>query len=291
MRARNSHRTQLSHLLEHPLQFRPRAEKECVAMFQAVVNAVPIGVLIAIVVGLVVGVTLLGVWLIRRAVPMTAEGFDAEVSSQMLGVVASMFGLVLAFVVVLAFQGYDDAEASVRQEADGISQIVRDSRAFPPTDQANVRAASGAYVRAVVEDEWPQLRDGHGSARASMAIDNLYLALQRVQPVTAAASVFYQDAVDCLDAILSARRARLADADGGLSAPLVGLVILGSFVILGYAILVGSRSVAFHMAGASAIALVLGFSVVILMAYNFPYSGSLAIDPAPFRSGVLTQYF
>ena len=45
------------------------------------------------------------------------------------------------------------------------------------------------------------------------------------------------------------------------------------------------------MVGAGAIALVLGFSVVILMAYNFPYSGSLAIDSAPFRSGVLAQYF
>ena len=56
-----SHRAQVSHLLEHSLQLRPRAEKECVAMFQAVVNAVPIGVLIVIVVGLVVGVTLLGV--------------------------------------------------------------------------------------------------------------------------------------------------------------------------------------------------------------------------------------
>ena len=260
-------------------------------MFHAVVNAVPFSVLIVIVVGLVVGVTLLGVWLVRRAVPLTAEGFDAEVSSQMLGVVASMFGLILAFVVVIAFQGYDDAEASVRQEADGISQIVRDSRAFTPTDQANVSAASGAYVRAVVEDEWPQLRDGHGSTRASTAIDNLYLALQRVQPATAAASVFYEDAVGRLDDILSARRARLADVDGGLSAPLAGLVILGSFVILGYAILVGSRSVAFHMVGAGAIALVLGFSVVILMAYNFPYSGSLAVDPTPFQSGVLSQYF
>ena len=98
-----------------------------------------------------------------------------------------------------------------------------------------------------------------------------------------------QDAVGRLNDVLSARRARLADADGGLSAPLVGLVILGSFVILGYAILVGSRSAGFHMVGASAIALVLGFSVVILMAYNFPYSGSLAVDPAPFRSGVLLE--
>jgi hypothetical protein len=260
-------------------------------LFQAVVNAVPIGVLIMIVVGLVVGVTLFGVWLVRRVVPSTAEGFDAEVSSQMLGVVASLFGLVLAFVVVLAFQAYDDAGASVRQEADGISQIVRDSRAFTPTDQAIVSAASGGYVRAVVEDEWPQLRSGHSSPRASTAMDDLYLALQRVQPATAAASVFYQDAVGRLDDILSARRARLADADGGLSAPIVGLVIVGSVVILGYAILVGSRSAAFHMVGASMIALVLSFSVVILLAYDFPYSGSLAIDPAPFQSGVLAQYF
>ncbi len=142
----------------------------------------------------------------------------------------------------------------------------------------------------MVEDEWPQLRDGHGSTRASTAIDNLYLALQRVQPATAAASVFYQDAVGRLNDVLSARRDRLADADGGLSAPLVALVILGLFVILGYAILVGSRSAAFHMVSASSIAL-LGFSVVILMVYNFPYSGSLAIDPAPFQSGVLPQYF
>src|SRR3954454_15115211 len=203
----------------------------------------------------------------------------------MLGVVASLFGLVLAFVVVLAFQAYDDAGASVRQEADGISQIVRDSRAFTPTDQAIVSAASGGYVRAVVEDEWPQLRSGHSSPRASTAMDDLYLALQRVQPATAAASVFYQDAVGRLDDILSARRARLADADGGLSAPTVGLVIVGSVVILGYAILVGSRSAAFHMVGATMIALVLSFSVVILLAYDLPYSGSLAIDPAPFQSG------
>src|SRR3954453_15735869 len=109
------------------------------------VNAVPIGVLIVIIVGLVVAVTLLGVWLVRRAVPLTAEGFDAEVSSQMLGIVASMFGLVLAFAVVLAFQGYAGAEAGVPQEADGTPQIVRDTRAFPPMDKANVSAASGAY--------------------------------------------------------------------------------------------------------------------------------------------------
>ncbi len=152
-------------------------------------------------------------------------------------------------------------------------------------------AACGAYARAVVYDEWPQLRHGGSSARAAAAVDNLYRALQQVKPATAAASVFYQDAVGRLNDILSARRNRLADASGGLSAPIVGLIVIGSVVILGYASLVGSRSAVFHAIGAGAIALVVGFSLVVLIAYNYPYGGSLAIGAAPYRSGVLAQYF
>ena len=79
-------------------------------VFLSLVNAVPIGALVVIVVALVVGLTLLGVRLARRIVPATRDGFDAEVSlPALLGVVATLFGLLLAFVVVLTFQAYGDA--------------------------------------------------------------------------------------------------------------------------------------------------------------------------------------
>ena len=61
-------------------------------MFLSLVNAVPIGALVVIVVALVVGLTLLGVRLVRRRVPATWDGCDAEVSSQLLGGVAPRFG-------------------------------------------------------------------------------------------------------------------------------------------------------------------------------------------------------
>lgn len=260
-------------------------------MFLSLVNAVPIGALVAVVVVLVVGLVLLGVRLVRRLVPATKDGFDAEVSSQLLGVVATLFGLLLAFVVVLTFQAYGDAGATSRQEAGGIAEILRDSHAFSPADRAAVSAASGTYVRAVVDDEWPKLRNGGGSARAAAAINNLYRAMQQVKPTTAAASAFYEDAVGGLNDVLSARRSRLADAEGGLSAPIVGLILLGSVVILGYTSLVGSRSAFFHTVGAGAIALLIVFSLVVLIAYNYPFSGSLAIGTTPYRSGILAQYF
>ena len=94
--------------------------------------------------------------------------------------------------------------------------------------------------------------------------------------------------------------ARLAGAGAGLLAAAglrllrsvgVALVLVGSLVILGYVVLVGSRSTAFHMIGASAIAVVLGFTLMVLLAYNYPYSGSVAIDSEPFREGILGEFF
>lgn len=260
-------------------------------MLRGVVDNVPTALLVLIGVGLVVGLVALGVWLVRRYIPATREGFDAEVSSQLLGVVATLFGLLLAFVVVLAFQAYSDADDNARQEADALAQIVRDSGAFPAADRTRVQAAVGRYVRTVINEEWELLRDGKFSRKAGEAMEGLYAAMETVRPQTAAGHAFYDDSVRRLNDALAARRNRVSDASGGLSALLVGMLFLGSLLILGYAILVGSKSAAFHLIGAGAIAVVLGFSLVMLVVYDYPYSGGLAIDPGPFREGVLARFF
>ena len=82
-------------------------------MLRGTVDAVPMWLLLIAVVAAIVGVVLLLVWLVRRLVPSVAEGFDAEVASQMLGVVAALFGLLLAFIIVIAYQNYGDTQSSV----------------------------------------------------------------------------------------------------------------------------------------------------------------------------------
>ena len=108
---------------------------------------------------------LLLVWSIRRLVPAIAEGFDAEVSSQMLGVVAALFGLLLAFIIVIAYENYSDAQSNVTGEADALAAIVRDSGAFQPTERDRVRASIGAYVQTVVDEEWPRMREATTARR------------------------------------------------------------------------------------------------------------------------------
>ena len=97
----------------------------------------------------------------------------------MLGVVASLLGLLLAFVIVIEYQNFGGAQDNVGQEADSLAAITRDSHALAPADGARVRAAIGTYVRAVVDDEWPRLRDGHDSAQAWSDVNRVYAALPR----------------------------------------------------------------------------------------------------------------
>lgn len=256
-------------------------------MLRGVVNGVPLVLLMLAVVVLAAGVVLLAVWAVRRYVPATREGFDAEVSSQMLGVVAAMFGLLLAFVIVIAYQNFGDTETSVNQEADALAAIVRDSQAFGDPDASRVRQAVGTYIQIVVDEEWPRMRHGADSPRAWEAIGGVFAALQAVEPSSPAAVAFYDDSVRHLNTALEARRDRLADAGGGLPWVLAVLLGVGAVIILGYAVLVGSTSFWFHTVGAGTIAIVIGLSLVVLLSLSYPFSGDLAIDSEPFRAGVL----
>ena len=93
-------------------------------MLRGIVNDVPTWLLLIAAVAAILGVVVLLVWLIRRLVPAVAEGFDAEVSSQMLGVVAALFGLLFAFIIVIAYQNYTDAQSNVTGEADASLTVI-----------------------------------------------------------------------------------------------------------------------------------------------------------------------
>lgn len=260
-------------------------------MLRTIIDDVPSLLLVLVTVVLTVTVVLSGVWLVRRLVPVTREGFDAEVSSQVLGVVAALFGLFLAFVIVIEFQNFDSAQSNVDQEADSLAAITRDSRVFPAPEGIRVRQSVGAYVREVVNDEWPRMHKGHESDSALSAVDGMYAAFRTITPRSPEEIAFYDDAVKQLNQALISRRERIGDAAGGLPPLILALIAIGSCLVLGYAMLVGSRSYWFHAIGACSIALIVALSLVVLVDLSYPFSGDLSITSDPFKSGALARFF
>lgn len=261
-------------------------------MLRGILNLAPVAPLMFAAAGVTLGAVLLAVWLVRRWVPATREGFHAEISAPMLGVVGALFGLLLAFVIVIGYQNFLDAHANVSQEADAMAAVVRDSEAFPPPGGAEVRQAVGSYVRVVVNDEWPQMHNNGGeSPRAEAKLSNISAALRTVRPTPGEETAFYEDAVTQLNVAVTARADRLEKASGGLPSDLVDLILFSSLVIIAYAVLVGSPNFWFHALGPAAIAMVVVVSLVVLVDLAYPFSGVLAVSPDHFRTGDLAQFF
>jgi hypothetical protein len=260
-------------------------------MLRDLLNTVPVTLIMVLAVLLTVSGAALAVWLTRRLVPVTRDGFHAEVSAPMLGVVGAVFGLLLAFVIVIAYQNYLDANGNVDREADSLASIVRDSAAFPEPGASNVRQAVGLYVNSVVAEEWPQLRDGHSHDVSNNAgLGGVYDAFRTVEPKTAVETTFYNDAVRQLNDALDARRNRIQTAIGGLPVEIALLILFSSFVVISYAVFVGSPSFWFHLLGPAAIGSIIAVSLVVLVDLGYPFSGDFAISPDSFQSGTLAQF-
>jgi hypothetical protein len=69
------------------------------------------------------------------------------------------------------------------------------------------------------------------------------------------------------------------------------LLLFSAFVIVGYAVLVGSPHFWFHAFGPAAIAMVVAVSLVVLLDLSYPFSGDVSIAPDDFRTGALGQFF
>jgi hypothetical protein len=260
-------------------------------VLRTLLNAVPITVLMVAAVCLTVAVMALAVWLVRRTVPATRDGFHAEISAPMLGIVAAVFGLLLAFVIIIAYQNFLEADDNASREAAALSSIVRDSAAFPEPGGSNVRRAVGAYVRSVVQDEFPQMREGTDSDVARGTLDGVFAAFRTVEPKTPEQTAFYDDAVRQLNETLDARRNRIESAVGGLPWDIAVLILFSSFVVVAYSLVVGSPSYWFHLLGPAAIASVVAVSLVVLVDLSYPFSGDFAIPPDDFQAGVLKAFF
>lgn len=152
--------------------------------------------------------------------------------------------------------------------------------------------AVGDYVHAVVEIQWPLMREGRPSYEATAEQTHaLYTALQSFEPAGPRSETFYGEAAGRLNDVAAQRRARVTMAESSLPMLLQVLVYGGALVILPLTFLFGLRSLRMQLLFVSAVAGLIGFSLLLVMALDRPFAGDLAVSPAPYKEAALAQFW
>jgi len=242
------------------------------------------------IVGGFVLLALVGFQLTRRWMPSLRDTHSNDITGVILGVLAVVYGIVLAFVIVALYEEFRQAGADVRTEATALSEVYRDSQAFSPPAAAGVKTAVGDYIHAVVVDEWPAMRTGKESDAAWRALTGIYRSVERYTPVTQVQKTFYSEVVVRVNDLAGARRERLNDSEESLPSTFDVLLVCGAVLLLVTTFLFGTQNPRLHQVLTVAVAVLIGFNLLLALALDYPFSGQVAVSNNAFTQGALADF-
>jgi hypothetical protein len=103
--------------------------------------------------------SVLGLYLVRIAVPLEHLKQNHEVAGFTFGVLGAFYGLLLAFVIVAAWQRFDRAEAAVQGEGVALTSLYQLSKGFTQPAATEMQNAIRAYTHKLIDKDWPDMQN------------------------------------------------------------------------------------------------------------------------------------
>jgi len=232
-----------------------------------------------LVVGLPVLLALAAPVVVRHYVPLERLQTNNEVAGFKFATVGVLYAVLLAFVVIVVWQKFNEADNVVSQEAAAAAAIYRVSSDLPGEHGKHMHAALDGYLQAVIGREFPAMAQGRSSGEAKTALDRLYAELLDVDASAPGDVVTVAELLRQLDQMTQARRARLVASHGVVPGVLWTTLILGAFATLAFTLFFGTKNVGAQAMMSGILALLLFCGLLIVVAFDHPFSGSVRVTP------------
>jgi hypothetical protein len=252
-------------------------------------NDLPDSVLALIFIGAAVGFALVATVLVRRFAPQWRDEASSEKVIAVAAMVMTLFALLLAFLIVNLYGGYQEASNNVGAEANSMGAVVTDAEAFPLGERKLMNGASARYIREVRFHEFPLLRDGRTDPKAQTDLEGIVEALERYTPRTQAQVEYYRVTAEDLDTVGTQRTNLVNVAPASVPGPLLGLLILLAVLTLITAALIKTSSRGLDLVLCVSIAVAVGAGTLTAALLEYPFSGSIAVTAKPFDRPDLNQ--
>ena len=228
------------------------------------------------VIGGVVVICVGGHWAVRALIPRNVQKQETELAVALMGVVAAVIGIMLAFAAVQVWDDFNQADRAVAQEAASISQLYRDLTVYGDETLAS-RTAVKTYVHAVLDDEWPRLAHGEPGPKAVSALIQVFNDVGKLQPQTNRQTVIYGEVFKKLNEVVGFRRTRMITARAELPGLFWLVVLAGSGVIVSFTgVFPSTRTNSLLIAG---LAVSLGLIFMFILDVNRPFAGTYSVGP------------
>ena len=138
----------------------------------------------------------------------------------------------------------------------------------------------------VIDSEWPHMAvHQSGSGDTADALNVVWGDVKHLrEPASATTSGdFVQEAIRDASAATDERRARILESSSQIPGTLWAVLIVGALVTIAFTYLFGVDTLWHHALMVSAVATLIGLSLLVIVTLNLPFTGDVAVKPEAMR--------
>jgi hypothetical protein len=210
---------------------------------------------------------------------------DSGRGRPMITVTGTIFAVVLAFVIFSGFQTFDGARTGAQSEAAAVLDMGRTAGFFPPAARDQVRTDLVCYGRAVVNEEWSAMRNGHSSPLVEHWVGAFRGVVQRLDLRSPREQVGLQQFLNETAVRTAGRLQRLAEDTPAVPTALWLVLVFGGCmtVALQLAMADPRERAILQSAMVAGLASVVAASLLVIYFLDHPYQQTGGIQPTAMR--------
>jgi hypothetical protein len=228
----------------------------------------------------------LAVSALRRTRIHAALRESREVVGFTYGVFGLIFGVLMAYTIVVAWERFSETERLVMREATVLSEVWRDSQAFAPTAaEANIHRALTDYALSVVQDEWPMMAaQGTAHPRTAEIYERLWAQVYQLRPEAENQVAFLQQLLERMNELSSVRRLRILHSGMAVHPILWMVLFIGAVILVFYTLLFSDKNPWIQIAITVFMMLIVMLGLLVIISLQYPFTGAVSVQPDAFHS-------
>ncbi len=239
-----------------------------------------------------IGIVILADTILRSRLHAKSRAEAGRTAAVMLGVLANIYAVLIAFVIVQGWGNLQEAQSYLDAQATALTQIRENTKVLGTGDEVTINHSLDAYASSVLTHDLPSMEDsGTRSPLTTARLDALFTSVRLVKPEGHAQIAFYDQTVDRLDNIVQARQSAVTASDGSLPTPLYLLLAIGGIVVVVMACALNSEHRKSHLLIVGSIACVIAFMLAIIVSFDHPFTGSIAVNDRPIKTFLVEPSF
>jgi hypothetical protein len=228
------------------------------------------------------GGSVAGLCFVRWLVPLDRLQKNHEVAGVTFGVLGAFYGLVLAFVIVAAWERFNQANADALEEATALESLYKLGAAFSEPMRTQLDSAVLEYAHRVIEKEWPQMADDTFQGGKAGAHE-LWATVLAYHAGDSREQMLVDKSIDQLNRISQARGQRFLFYEDDLPSVVWTVIYLGCLMTIGFSYFFGSNVFRAQVVMCGFFSILLGMTILAILELAHPYQGVVTISNEPFR--------